>query len=209
MKRKNIILLGKGSLTIKIAEWFKDNCNLVAVIPDIPEPDWSDSLVNWCNSNDVKVIESGNYEDLEENITIDLAMSVFYGKIIKKPFIERCQSIINLHNSPLPKYRGVRPINWALKNKEKKHGVSIHKITEGIDDGDILGQITYPIYAEIEEVEDVYNKSLVYGWLLFKDVISNFDYAIKNSSKQHENFSYYSKKQIHLLGDRSEFRRIP
>ena len=166
MKRKNIILLGKGSLTIKIAEWFKDNCNLVAVIPDIPEPDWSDSLVNWCNSNDVKVIESGNYEDLEENITIDLAMSVFYGKIIKKPFIERCQSIINLHNSPLPKYRGVRPINWALKNKEKKHGVSIHKITEGIDDGDILGQITYPIYAEIEEVEDVYNKSLVYGWLV-------------------------------------------
>ncbi len=207
MKRKNVILLGKGSLAIKIAEWFKNNHNLVAVIPDMPEPDWSDSLVNWCKNNNVKFIESGNHEDLDADITIDLAMSVFYGKIIKKSFISKCGSIINLHNAPLPKYRGVRPINWALKNKEREHGVTIHKIHEGIDDGDILGLVKYPIYPEIEEVGDVYKKALDYGWLLFKDVATKLDYCLSTASPQSEEFTYYSNKQNHLLGDRSNFTR--
>lgn len=207
MKQKNIILLGKGWLAIKIAEWFKDTHNLVAVVPDVPEPTWTDSLTEWAEKNGVPVIGSGDYRDIDNDIEIDLAMSVFYGKIIKKPFIDRCDSIINLHNAPLPKYRGVRPINWALKNCEEEHGVTIHKIHEGIDDGDILGKVTYPIYPEVEEVEDVYKKALDYGWLLFKDVCGKLDYALDNAKKQPDSFSYYSNKENHLLGDRSDFRR--
>jgi methionyl-tRNA formyltransferase len=207
MKQKNIILLGKGWLAIKISEWFKDTHNLVAVVPDVPEPTWTDSLTEWAENNGVPVIGSGDYRDIDNDIEIDLAMSVFYGKIIKKPFIDRCVSIINLHNAPLPNYRGVRPINWALFNEETEHGVTIHKIHEGIDDGDILGRVTYPIYPEIEEVEDVYQKSLEYGWLLFKDVASKLDYALDNAKAQPTEYTYYSNKQNHLLGDRGDFRR--
>jgi methionyl-tRNA formyltransferase len=207
MKQKNIILLGKGWLAIKIAEWFKDTHNLVAVVPDVPEPTWTDSLTEWAEKNGVPVIGSGDYRDIDNDIEIDLAMSVFYGKIIKKPFIDRCGSIINLHNAPLPNYRGVRPINWALFNEETEHGVTIHKIHEGIDDGDILGRVTYPIYPEIEEVEDVYQKALEYGWLLFKDVASKLDYALDNAKAQPTEHTYYSNKQNHLLGDRGDFRR--
>ena len=116
-------------------------------------------------------------------------------------------SIINLHNAPLPKYRGVRPINWALLNEEEEHGVTIHKIHEGIDDGDILGKVTYPIYPEIEEVEDVYKKALDYGWLLFKDVASKIDYALENATPQSGEYTYYSNKDNDLLGDRGDFRR--
>jgi len=207
MKKKNVVVLGKGSLCIKICEWFLYNHNLVCVVPDMPEPSWTESLVEWCTENKVPFIESGNYQDLPDTLDIDLAMSVFYGKIIKKPFIDRCDSIINLHNAPLPKYRGVRPINWALKNCEEEHGVTIHKIHEGVDDGDILGKVTYPVYPEVEEVEDVYKKALEYGWLLFKDISGKLDYALKNAKKQPESFSYYSNKENKLLGDRSDFRR--
>jgi len=204
---KNIVLLGKGSLSIKIAEWFKENYNLVAVVPDTPEPTWTASLSDWAEFNGVPVIPSGDYEDIDSGVQIDLAMSVFYGRIIKKPFIDRCGSIINLHNAPLPKYRGVRPINWALLNEEEEHGVTIHKIHEGIDDGDILGKVTYPIYPEVEEVEDVYQKALDYGWLLFKDVASKLDYALQSATPQSGEYSYYSNKDNDLLGDRGDFRR--
>ena len=85
--------------------------------------------------------------------------------------------------------------------------MTIHRITEGIDDGPILGQIIYPIYPEVEEVEDVYLKSLKYGWLLFLDVMSKIDFALKSCSPQGENGSYYSMKQNHLLGERNDFRR--
>jgi|TARA_R110000851_G_scaffold31375_5_gene84959 methionyl-tRNA formyltransferase len=202
----NVVLLGKGTLAIRIAEWFAKNENLVYVVPDTPEPTWTDSLTNWCKSNNISFLESGDYEMLPD-IKIDLAMSVFYGKIIKKDFIDKCKNIINLHNAPLPKYRGVRPINWALKNGEYEHGVTIHKIHEGIDDGDILGRVTYPLYPETEEVEDVYNKSLEYGWMLFNDVISKIEYVIQNARPQPSDFSYYSSKQNKLLGDREGFKR--
>ncbi|MCK4859739.1 MAG: methionyl-tRNA formyltransferase [Candidatus Omnitrophica bacterium] len=47
---------------------------------------------------------------------------------------------INLHPSLLPKYRGPAPINWALIQGEKKTGVSIIKIGEKIDAGEIIYQ---------------------------------------------------------------------
>jgi len=206
-REKNIIILGKGSLAIKIAEWFNTNHNLVAVVPDTPEPTWTDSLSEWAKKKGVPVVKSGKYEDVDPNLIIDLAMSVFYGRIIKKFFIDRCENIINIHNAPLPRYRGVRPINWALKNKEKVHGVTVHKIHEGIDDGDILGKVTFPLYPEVEEVEDVYKKALEYGWLLFKEIVSNLDFVLENSSPQPKEFTYYSHQDSLLLGDRIGFRR--
>ena len=201
-----VILLGKGSLAIKIAEWFHKNSELAFVVPDQPEPDWTDSLTQWCEKNCVKYTKSGDYKNLDVT-DVDLVMSVFYGKIFSQDFIKKCRNIINLHNGPLPKYRGVRPINWALKNGERQHGVTIHKIFSGIDNGDILGKVIYPIYPEIEEVEDVYKKSLDYGWLLFLDVISKIEHAIKNSVPQSHEYTYYSKDDDLLLGDRLGFKR--
>lgn len=208
MSARNVVVLGKGSLAIKIANWFRENARLVAVVPEIPEPEWTESITSWADTHNIPIVESGHYKDVDESIEVDLAVSVFYGKIINREFISRCKAIINLHNAPLPMYRGVRPINWALKNNESYHGVTIHKITPGIDDGDILGKITYPIYPEIEEVKDVYEKALEYGWLLFLDVIRKFDYSYKHAYPQDIQSSYYSNKQNHLLGDRNAFTRI-
>jgi methionyl-tRNA formyltransferase len=204
---KNVVILGKGALAIKIAEWFRKSYNLVAVIPVMPEPTWTDSLSSWANQNGIPVVTSGHYNDLDNTIRVDVAMSVFYDKIIKPNFINRCKNIINLHNAPLPFYRGVRPINWALKNGEQYHGVTIHKISPGIDDGDILGKVTYPIYPDVEEVEDVYLKALDYGWLLFLDVAKKLDYTLEYARPQMPPFSYYSNKENGMLGNRSGFRR--
>jgi methionyl-tRNA formyltransferase len=203
-----IILLGKGDLSIKVAEWILKNHELVLVVPDSPEPSWTSSLTKWCINNQISFIPSGDYKEITNLQDIDLIISIFYGKIIKDGFIKEVKNIINLHNAPLPKYRGVRPINWALKNNEFEHGVTIHKISKGIDDGEILGRVTYPIYPEIEEVIDVYNKSLDYGWLLFLDVMSKYDYIINNTVVQDEkNATYYSNKDINKLGERSNFNR--
>jgi methionyl-tRNA formyltransferase len=207
MSNRNVVILGRGTLAIQIATWFNEHSNIVAIVPCFPESSWMESLSTWAISNKIPVIESGNYLDIDSSIKIDLAFSVYYDKIINQNFINRCESIVNIHNAPLPAYRGVRPINWALKNNEKSHGVTIHKINNRVDEGDILGKIIFPIYPEIEEVEDVYKKSLCYGWSLFLDVIEKFDYAYKNAIPQQGISSCYSSKQNVLLGDRSHFRR--
>ena len=78
--KKNVILLGKGSLAIKIAEWFKNNHNLILIVPDIPEPSWTESFSDWAKSSNVEIVKSGDYRDVSSSIKIDLAMSVFMVK---------------------------------------------------------------------------------------------------------------------------------
>ena len=67
----------------------------------MPEPTWTDSISEWAIKNEVALVTTGKYKDLSEALNIDLAISIFYGKIIKQDFIDRCGDVINLHNSPL------------------------------------------------------------------------------------------------------------
>lgn len=210
--KKKVIVMGKGSLAIKICEWFLKNSkyDLAQIVPVVPEPRWTDSLSKWAKKNKIPIVLSGNYEDIknvqEKNWQVDLVFSVFYDKIIKGWFIKKCKTILNIHNGPLPKYRGVSPINWALKNKELKHGITIHEITTGIDDGAIISQLEYSIYPEFDEVIDVYNRALEYGWTLFLQTMP----LLKNITPRPQvnlAASYYNSKQNNLLGERIGFTK--
>tara|TARA_Y100001972_G_scaffold128598_1_gene190448 strand:- start:2429 stop:3073 length:645 start_codon:yes stop_codon:yes gene_type:complete len=210
MQVKKVIVLGKGELCIKICQWFNNHpgYDLHLVVPVIPEPKWTQSLIQWCWENEITYLETGNNKHIsdEDLLSSDLVVSIFYDKIIKKDFIDKCNKIINLHNAPLPKYRGVSPINWALKNNEKEHGVTIHEISPGIDDGNIIGQIKYSIYPEFEEVIDVYNKAIQYGYILFKNTIPLIDYITPEKQDESKS-SYYSNKENHLLKERANFTK--
>ena len=123
----------------------------------------------------VPCVESGDYRDIPGVDTaswrIDLAFSVFYGKIFPLRFIERADRFLNLHNAPLPAYRGVAPINWALENGEFTHGVTIHEVVPDIDAGPIVSQVVFSIYPDVDEVIDVYRRALSYGYVLFEQTM--------------------------------------
>jgi methionyl-tRNA formyltransferase len=55
---------------------------------------------------------------------------------------------VNVHASLLPKYRGAAPIAWALIRGETETGVTILRITEGMDAGPLLLQRAIPIAPE-------------------------------------------------------------
>lgn len=209
---RNVILLGKGALAIRVADWFlrSPDYDLNLVVPVIPEPKWTDSLSAWAKEHGVPLVESGHYKDIpgvrDEGWRIDLAFSVFYDRIIKPWFIDQCGRILNLHNGPLPRYRGVSPINWALKNEERMHGVTIHEITPGIDDGPIVSQVLYSIYPEFDEVVDAYRRGLEYGWTLFEQTMPILD-KIKAEPQDESKALYYDSSKNHLLGDRRYFTR--
>ena len=52
---------------------------------------------------------------------------------------------INFHFGILPKYRGIDPIFWQFKNREKNGGLTVHVMNETIDDGPVLLQEFMPI----------------------------------------------------------------
>ena len=94
----------------------------------------------------------------------------------------------------MPRYRGVRCINWALKNGEVEHGVSLHEIIQGIDEGPIYAQIKFSIYSDFEEVIDVFNRSLNYSFQLLVETLPILE-KIKPREQNHSLATHYTRKQ--------------
>ncbi len=58
--------------------------------------------------------------------------------ILNFSIIKLCKKgLLNAHPGILPNYRGLDPVKWTLKNKDKI-GATIHFIDEGIDSGPIV-----------------------------------------------------------------------
>lgn len=72
-------------------------------------------------------------EDLKPNIILVVA----YGKILPKEIIEQFYCI-NIHASILPKSRGASPMQDMILKREKFVGLSIIKMDNLLDNGDIL-----------------------------------------------------------------------
>ena len=71
----------------------------------------------------------------------DLLVSILGNQIFKKELINLApKGCINLHSALLPKYRGLMPTFWVLRNNERKTGVSVFFVDEGIDSGLIIVQ---------------------------------------------------------------------
>jgi methionyl-tRNA formyltransferase len=71
----------------------------------------------------------------------DLLVSILGNEIFKKELIDLApKGCINLHTALLPKYRGLMPSFWVMKNDEKYTGVSVFFVDEGIDSGPIIIQ---------------------------------------------------------------------
>ena len=76
-----------------------------------------------------------------ESFNADIFIVVSYGQILKESVlsIPKLYSV-NIHASLLPKYRGASPIQYALLNGDKETGITIIRMDETLDGGDIILQ---------------------------------------------------------------------
>ena len=71
----------------------------------------------------------------------DLIVVAAYGKMLPPALLTLPpHGCINVHASLLPRYRGAAPIQWAIAHGEAETGVTIMRISERMDAGDILLQ---------------------------------------------------------------------
>jgi methionyl-tRNA formyltransferase len=84
-----------------------------------------------------------------KSINPDLCVAVAYGRLLKKDAIEIPKiGFLNVHFSLLPKYRGAAPVQWSLINGEKRTGVTIFWLDEGMDTGPVFSQRESDIHDE-------------------------------------------------------------
>ncbi len=83
---------------------------------------------------------------LWEGLGIDLAIVVAYGHILPNWMLESCRlGAWNLHFSLLPRWRGAAPVNHAILAGDAQTGVAFMRITQGLDEGPVLGLLRRPI----------------------------------------------------------------
>jgi hypothetical protein len=82
----------------------------------------------------------------------DLVLSVQYDKKILD-----LKNAFNLHTGLLPNYGGCNILYHTLKNGETEQGLTFHKMTTGIDGGEIISRVTYPVLPT-DTVADLYLK---------------------------------------------------
>jgi len=79
-----------------------------------------------------------------------------------------------IHASLLPKYAGGAPLVWAMIHGEKETGVTLFKLDEGVDDGDIIGQKSFSIEFE-DTIKEVYEKAIEASREILVKALSGID----------------------------------
>jgi len=136
-----------------------------------------------------KIKENTEILGLLKSLNPDVICVVAYGKILPKTILEVPKyGCINVHASLLPKYRGAAPIQWAIINGDKKTGVAIMFMDEGMDTGDII------LTREVEIGEDtttgeLWNELANLGGELLVETLQKIENNTFTRIKQGNNFT--------------------
>lgn len=108
-----------------------------------------------------------------QNHDIDLLINCFANFRFSK--LLETYKVLNIHLSPLPKYRGRHPMHWALINGEKSFGGSIHRMTAEIDAGAILYQNKVDVNRDmsVKELREAIFGKLVSDFPKFMDQLDS------------------------------------
>ncbi len=95
--------------------------------------------------------------NLLKDFDIELVVLAKYMQILSDSFLENFSSIINIHHSFLPAFKGAQPYHRAWKRGVKLIGATAHYVTQDLDEGPIIEQCTVNV-SHRDEVTDLIRK---------------------------------------------------
>jgi len=168
------------------------------------------SIEQVCKRHNIPVlhrssINSESFLSEAGKLDLDLIISVAAPQIFKDKLIAiPRKGCINIHNSRLPKYRGMLPNFWQMFHGEKSVGTTIHYINAGLDDGNILMQKETAI-AQNETLDSLIRKTKKFGAQMMVEAIAGIKAGSieprPNPKEESTYFTFPTKEQV------SEFRK--
>ena len=139
-------------------------------------------------------LRNEEFAELLESIDPELIVVVAYGKILPKNVLDYPKyGCVNLHVSLLPKYRGAAPMQRAVMNGDKETGVTVMYMAEGLDTGDIISQVKFPIGDE-DDFEAIHDRSAAVGGELLVKTIADMEEGISSRTPQNDAEASYAAK---------------
>ncbi|TQR33748.1 hypothetical protein DMB92_02360 [Campylobacter sp. MIT 99-7217] len=192
-----IIIAGKNQIATNALKYMlkhyvsKDEIVIISNKTDKGLNSWQPSLKNLAKSLNVREISLKEAYDMENSLFISLE----FDRLIKTSnFLTK--RLYNIHFSKLPLYKGMYTSIMPILYGEKDSGVTLHKINDGIDTGDIIAQKIFDIDIN-DTARHLYFKYLNNGFCLFKENIEKLLSQNYQTLKQNViSSSYYSKADV-------------
>ncbi len=149
--------------------------------------------------NDIPVFQPLNFKNEEDinqlkELNADIMVVVAYGIILPKAVLEAAKKgCINVHGSILPRWRGAAPIQRSLLEGDKTTGVTIIKINEKLDAGEMLS-ISETEITNSDTSSSLYLKLEQLGATTLINTLNNIDDYLANAVKQDESLVTYAAK---------------
>ncbi|MAK91260.1 MAG: phosphoribosylglycinamide formyltransferase [Oceanospirillaceae bacterium] len=161
-KKPRIVILisGSGSNMLAIAEAVKSgdiDAEVAAVISNRPEAAGLQKARDRdipCVGLDHKEYQSREHFDVAlmrkiDEYEPDVLVLAGFMRILTPDFVRRYEGrMLNIHPSLLPKYQGLNTHQRAIDAGDSEHGVTVHFVTEVLDDGPNVIQAAVTINAD-------------------------------------------------------------
>ena len=124
----------------------------------------------------LNVLKTNRIGDLElqqiRSVRAELGVVVAFGLLFKAPVLSATvHGWLNLHFSALPRWRGAAPVQRALMAGEHELGITVFRLDEGMDSGDIVAQSNVHIHGN-QSANQVLDTLSIDGAKLVVDAVS-------------------------------------
>lgn len=195
MKSLKYVFLGTTSFSYQLLEMLLENNikpSAVYTLPQSFEISYSAKPVLNYNHADIKGLSDKHgipcivlKEKSETNLSVyydelkafDLDLILVLGWYYMIPKTIRALSKMGawgIHASLLPQYAGGAPLVWAIIEGMKETGVTLFKLSDGVDDGDIICQASLEIKSS-DTIKELYTRATVASKDILKYALTHFD----------------------------------
>ena len=148
-KNTAVLISGRGSNLKSLIKYSKTKKSLIKIVIVISDNFGAKGLI-YANKSKINniVIKYSNRKNFEDHLlkvlnknNVDLICLAGFMKILSGKFIKKFnKTILNIHPSLLPKYKGLNTHNRAIQNKDKYSGATVHIVNDKLDSGKIILQ---------------------------------------------------------------------
>ncbi len=129
-------------------------------------------------------------DDMEQLKSEGCELIISAGYPYRIPVLDGTIRGINIHPTLLPEGKGPWPLPWVILKGLTKSGVTIHKLTNELDSGDILSQAQFDI-TPFDNLESISCKVQMLAAKLLCEIMKDFEYYWSNAIAQKGGGSYW------------------
>jgi methionyl-tRNA formyltransferase len=199
------IFAGDREISVTILEWlitlgYKPSALFIS---NRLNASHADQLIKLSDLPETLIFEGNSCNDKQtiqiiNDLNIDYIFGIHFPYIIKKSLLELPKvGVLNLHPAYLPYNKGWHTPTWAILDKTP-YGATLHFMTEGLDEGDIIHQKQIEILPS-DTANSIYQKTLLLEVNVFKEAFPKILTLNPERIPQHNNGTSHLKKELSLI----------